>query len=222
MNSTDLTESFPFGEFNAVFGKEADEDMPCIGVPTALDKVPGERVNGVVTNLENVHPGVNTKWFRNMKDANPRSTDDYVNSTLPKAFNRMVMTMPHHIEAHGNRAQDVYGLMPDIIMKLNQFGLHPRSIFNVHNWKRNDFEYGRAHRANLDSKGAFPVSITIDHASGRKSLSRGADVTNPEALHRQIVMEVGDGVTDPRSNMNADACTLHPKRWFEESMVNRL
>ena len=92
---TDVRASLSFAVYavdevskKTVFGKEADEDMPCIGVPTALDKVPGERVIGVVTNLENVHPGVNTKWFRNRKDANPRSTEDYVNSTLPKAFGR--------------------------------------------------------------------------------------------------------------------------------------
>ena len=92
--------------------------------------------------------------------------------------------MPHHIEAHGNRVQDLYGLMPDVIMKLNQFALQTKSIFDVHNWKRNDFEYGRGHLINLDSKGAFPVSVTIDHASGSKSLPRGTDATVPKALHR--------------------------------------
>ena len=61
MDHSELTLSYPFGEFNAVFGKPVDVDMPHIGTPTALNVVPGERVNSMITNLENVHKGVNKK-----------------------------------------------------------------------------------------------------------------------------------------------------------------
>ena len=130
--------------------------------------------------------------------------------------------MPHHIEANGIRVQDLYLIMPDVVAKMCQFGLETRAIFDVHGWNRNDFESGRRQLIDLDSKGALPVSVTYDDASGRYGLYRGTDAKNPATLRRRAEIEVGEGLADEMSSMHADAFTHHPKKWFEDAMVNGL